>query len=524
MDRDTKNTTHHYNTRSKNIHLKKSKRMSSDDETDSDVDEYGNIYNLIDYSYSPKRSRHSRNRDRDRDGESDPKDFMNNLLLINAIRMLANKRINKDSDYDSYSEYELEDKEEEYTYEEKRYLKKLPKQKQKYYENQEEKIGKHNNSIVPLRFKILELPLSTASKSSIMNKYKSFSKMEETDNEYHKLNTWFSDFNKIPFQSNIKFPLKVTSDDKTICSFFTNTRNILDETVYGHDHVKDTIIQILSQWFTNPRSKGTVIALQGPMGNGKTTLVKHGLSKVLHRPFSLIALGGAKDSSFLQGHEYTYEGAKCGRIVEILQETQCMNPIIFFDELDKLSDTANGAEISQLLCHLMDPVQNTNFHDRYFSGIDFDLSKCIFVVSFNDESKINSILKDRMNVIHMKGYTLEDKIQIANRHLIPKLCKELNFPMKYVNISEENIKHIVNNYTDEEGVRMLRLHLNILLAKLNTIKLLTRIEHDNPTEILSSHLTISFPIETLENDLIDKLLKDKNNKNTKTESMQYLYM
>ena len=180
------------------------------------------------------------------------------------------------------------------------------------------------------------------------------------------------------------------------------------------------ILQIISKWISNPKSKGKVIALCGPMGNGKTTLVKKGISKAIQKPFSFMALGGAQDSSFLQGHDYTYEGAKCGRLVEILMESKCMDPIIFFDELDKLSETPKGQEISNLLCHVTDPSQNDKFHDKYLSGIDFDISKALFIFSFNDETKVDRILKYRMYVINTKGFNTKDKIKICREYLLPE--------------------------------------------------------------------------------------------------------
>ena len=116
------------------------------------------------------------------------------------------------------------------------------------------------------------------------------------------------------------------------------------------------------------------------MGTGKTTLVKDGISKILNRPFALIALGGATDSSCLEGHGYTYEGSTWGKIVDILIQTRCSNPIIYFDELDKISDTPRGEEIIGILTHLIDATQNNNFHDKYFSEIDFDLSKALIYI------------------------------------------------------------------------------------------------------------------------------------------------
>ena len=142
---------------------------------------------------------------------------------------------------------------------------------------------------------------------------------------------------------------------------------------------------MLGELITNPKAIGCAIAIQGPMGTGKTTLVKEGISKILNRPFAFIALGGATDSSFLEGHGYTYEGSTWGKIVQILIDSKCMNPVIYFDELDKVSETPKGDEIINILMHITDSTQNSHFNDKYFGGIDFDLSKAIIIFSFNFE-------------------------------------------------------------------------------------------------------------------------------------------
>ena len=120
-----------------------------------------------------------------------------------------------------------------------------------------------------------------------------------------------------------------------------------------------------------------------------TSIVKDGISKILGREFAFIALGGNGDSSYLEGHSYTYEGSMWGKIVQIIIESKCMNPVIYFDELDKISDSSRGEEITNILTHLTDTTQNNQFHDKYFSEIEFDLSKCLFIFSYNDASKVN---------------------------------------------------------------------------------------------------------------------------------------
>ena len=157
----------------------------------------------------------------------------------------------------------------------------------------------------------------------------------------------------------------------------------MDGAIFGHDDAKKKILQIVAQSIVNPSGAGNVIAIQGPPGNGKTSLVKEGICKALGRPFAFIPLGGATDACFLEGHDYTYEGSNWGKIVDVLVNSKCMNPVIYFDELDKVSQTAKGEEITNILMHITDATQNNHFNDKYFSGIDFDLSKALFIFSFN---------------------------------------------------------------------------------------------------------------------------------------------
>ena len=145
-----------------------------------------------------------------------------------------------------------------------------------------------------------------------------------------------------------------------------NAKQILDNAVYGMEDAKMQILQMVGQWISNPNSLGSAIAVKGPPGTGKTTLIKEGVSKILNRPFAFLALGGATDASFLEGHSYTYEGSTWGKIVDILIKCKCMNPLIYFDELDKISETPKGEEIAGILTHLTDTTQNDKFHDKYF--------------------------------------------------------------------------------------------------------------------------------------------------------------
>ena len=296
------------------------------------------------------------------------------------------------------------------------YFHNLDKEKRKSLISQTQEIYKMNDSNIPLRFKIIESHMDMKTKAIAMENIDKLSEMDVSTGEHSKLDHWINGLLKIPFgkYKNLTVQPDTPIQDKRL--FIQNSYQTLNKAIYGHNEAKTHILQVIGKWIKNPESGGNVLAIQGPMGNGKTTLVKDGISKVLDRPFAFIALGGASDSAFFDGHCYTYEGSHWGRIVQILQDSKCMNPVFYFDELDKISETQKGDEIIHMLTHLTDSSQNSLFQDNYFPGINLDLSKCLFIFSYNDESKVNKILKDRMYVIHTKGFKSDDKLKICREY------------------------------------------------------------------------------------------------------------
>jgi len=330
--------------------------------------------------------------------------------------------------------------------------------------------------------------------------------MEPGDSEYYKMKNWVDGIMRMPFGLYKHLSVSYQDSVETSHSFIQNAKNTLDQCTYGLDDAKLQILQLVGQWISNPSSVGTAIAIKGPMGTGKTTLVKDGISKILGREFAFIALGGTGDASFLEGHSYTYEGSSWGKIVSILMESRCMNPVIFFDELDKISDTPRGEEIVGILTHLTDTTQNNQFHDKYFSEMDFDLSKCLFIFSYNDESKVNPILRDRMYRIQTKGYDAKEKIIIARRHLLPKIRELVNFKEEDVIIPDESLQHIIHNEKwchKEQGVRNLKRCLEIIYTKLNLLRLVKPSDNLFAKEI---DISVIFPFTVLKNH-VDILVK-----------------
>lgn len=249
-----------------------------------------------------------------------------------------------------------------------------------------------------------------------------------------------------------------------------------------------------------------------------TSLIKDGISKILGREFAFIALGGAGDASFLEGHSYAYEGSSWGQILKILIDSKCMNPVIYFDELDKVSDTPRGNEIIGILTHLTDTSQNTEFHDKYFSEMGFDLSKCLFIFSYNDESKVNAILKDRMYRIQTKGYNTKEKIIIAKNYILPKIQEQVKFKDGDIIIPDDTLEYIITkpSFTkSEEGVRNLKRCLEIIYTKLNLYRL---IKPDAKILTTDIKLTVSFPFTVTRKD-VNLLIKEDETVNQSMFSM-----
>lgn len=372
------------------------------------------------------------------------------------------------------------------------YFKDLDETKKDQSMKQLSEILKENNEKMPYLFKILQAPLNNSTKKTILNKI--FSSVGFGS----KNRKWIEDVMKIPFGCYKGYELN-SIKPKNISKFLNNLTELMDKAVYGHDNAKKQIVNIIAQQIRNPSCNGNVISLWGPPGNGKTSIIKEGIAKAMDKPFIFISLGGAQDSSFLDGHSFTYEGSIYGRIAQSLMDAKCMNPIIYFDELDKVSEGPKGDEIINLLIHLIDPVQNKLFRDKYFYDIDLDLSKVTFIFSFNEPSKINYILRDRITMIETKYLTNDMKLHIATNYLLKDICKDIGIKETDVKISEDILIDIINNYTNEGGVRRLKEHLYKIIRELNKANL---------TNTSIANHKINFPIN-LSKDIYDELFKSK---------------
>ena len=378
----------------------------------------------------------------------------------------------------------------------------LSKEKKESYLKKTKEIYEFSGSNTPLRFKIIESDMDMKTKAIALENIDKMTEMDVSTGEYSKMDHWINGLMRIPFGKYNQIPIQPDQSIEEKRKYIQSTYKTLNKAIYGHKEAKTHILQVIGKWIRNPDSGGNVLAIQGPMGNGKTTLVKEGISKVLNRPFAFIALGGASDSAFFDGHCFTYEGSHWGRIIQILHDSKCMNPVIYFDELDKISETPKGDEIVHMLTHLTDPSQNSLFQDNYFPGVNLDLSKALFIFSYNDESRVNKILKDRMYVIHTKGFNIEDKLKISREYLIPEIYTTFMFEQNEIIFTDDILKNIIQNHTqNEEGVRNLKRCIETIISKIN-IHVLSEGDKDLSFQLENFNL----PIE-LNRDHIEILLK-----------------
>ena len=452
----------------------------------------------------------------------------NNKILQNAIKeckksiseLVQNERNKNTEAY--YKLVHQDPKEKKNTNEISYFKKKLSNKEQQRVMKDLKEINAFMDTDKPYRLALLESDIPPKFKAIAMQKLNVLKSMEPTDSEYYKMKNWVDGFMRVPY--GIYKNLSVSLNDNGVdeChTFIENAKATLDDCTYGLNDAKMQILQMVGQWIANPSAIGTAIAIKGPPGTGKTTLVKEGISKILGREFAFIALGGTSDASFLEGHSYTYEGSTWGKIVSILMESKCMNPVIYFDELDKISDTPKGEEIASILTHLTDTSQNSQFHDKYFTEVDFDMSKCLFIFSYNDESKVNPILKDRMYSIQTKGYDAKEKIIIARKHLLPKIREQVNFQEGDIVIPDKTLEYIIGNSEfckEEKGVRNLKRCLEIIHTKLNLFRLVKPgvniFEQD-------MKLDVKFPF-TVDKQHVDVMIKS--NDPTNHQSMFSMYV
>ena len=309
-------------------------------------------------------------------------------------------------------------------------------------------------------------------------------------NEIGKHKTYIEILIKYPWvDTNMQFN-EIKNDNEKCRTLLDNVKSTLNANVYGHTECKNAICEMMCKLIMNPTSGGKAIGLVGPPGIGKTLIAK-GLGDALKIPYTIISLCGVEDPTVLNGHSFTYSSAQPGIVVRKMVEAGQARCIMFFDELDKSCHKHGMNEIHNVLINITDPNMNDAFYDKFFE-IGFPLNKVIFVFSYNDRTKIDPVLLNRIHEIEVKAYTTHDKLNITKNYLLKEIMNDINMEYNSIIINDDDIEYIANNYTNESGVRELKRKLEMIFLKLNIDRIYGRrpftddgkmITKDNPITI-----------------------------------------
>jgi ATP-dependent Lon protease len=430
---------------------------------------------------------------------------INRKLLEGILRTKLRSSIKKALAENSHWNKQLNDEDDEDfdINEESEIYKNLSFEQKEKVKSIEIQIKEINDKSVPEKVKILlsDIPLET--KAIIIKKLELLQTLENSGSEYKKLREWLDNILKIPFGKYCKFSLSKQNNYTEIGNKLYDIKGSLDKAIYGQEQVKEALVELVAKWVSNPPSKGHALAIVGPPGCGKTTLFREGLAKALERPFASFSLSGMSDESYLSGFAHTYEGSDYGRICRMLTETGCMNPIIFMDELDKIDTTRHGSSVVNKIMEIIDFSQNHEYEDMYFGNIKIDLSRVLFVFSLNHIDMIDPILRDRLEVIKVKGFEPKEKVKILKDYIIPKELKEIGLNEEDIIFPDNIISFIIRKIRKEEGIREGKRAIQIIIRKINLLQYVNNIKKDKKFSYYSKNITL--PI-TITEKLVNKLL------------------
>jgi ATP-dependent Lon protease len=302
------------------------------------------------------------------------------------------------------------------------------------------------------REKIEAAKMPKVAEDEALRQLKKLERMHPDAAETATLRNWMEIMTDLPWSKSSKDNLDLHKAQK-----------ILDEDHYGLEKVKERIIEALAVRKLKEKPKGPILCLVGPPGVGKTSLGRS-IARALGRKFIRLSLGGVHDEAEIRGHRRTYVGAMPGRIIQAIQQASTNNPLIMLDEIDKVGADFRGDPSSALL-EVLDPEQNFSFRDNYL-GVTFDLSNVIFMTTANMLDTVQSALRDRMEVIRLAGYTEEEKLEIARRHLLPKQMEENGITPKNLAISRSALLAMIQRYTQEAGLRQLEREIGSICRKV----------------------------------------------------------
>ncbi|MBN1651099.1 MAG: endopeptidase La, partial [Bacteroidales bacterium] len=325
----------------------------------------------------------------------------------------------------------------------------LDKQQRDYILNQQLKTIQEELGDIPSDTEITDLEEKAKSKKWSQEVADTFSKeLKKLKRMNHQAAEFSIQLNYL--ETLIELPWNEYTKDKNDLNF---AEKVLNQDHYGMEKIKERILEYLAVIQLKGDLKSPILCLVGPPGVGKTSLGKS-IARSLNRKYIRMSLGGLRDESELRGHRKTYIGALPGRIIQNLKKAGSANPVFVLDEIDKVSGNNFSGDPQAALLEILDPEQNVNFHDNYLE-VDFDLSKIMFVATANSLSTIHPALRDRMEIIDLSGYLLEEKIEIARKHLVPKQMKEHGVKKAQITFTKKILEKIIDDYTRESGVRSL---------------------------------------------------------------------
>lgn len=301
-----------------------------------------------------------------------------------------------------------------------------------------------------IRKRIEKSPLPREAKEKALSEWKRMKSMSPMSNEGGLLKTYLDELLAMPWGKS----------DKTQIDLKT-ARDVLDSEHSGMYGVKERILEHIAVMKKTKSNQGSILCFVGAPGVGKTSLGKS-IANALGRKYQRISLGGVSDEAHFRGHRKTYIGAQTGRIMDALKRCKSNNPVVVLDEIDKMGRDWRGDPESALL-EILDPEQNKSFRDHYLE-VDFDLSNVLFIATANSLNMSNA-LKDRMEIIEIPGYSIDEKVQIAREHLIKRAAHDTGWEMENIILSDDAIRHIIQKYTSEQGVRQLQREISAILRR-----------------------------------------------------------
>lgn len=393
--------------------------------------------------------------------------------------------------------------------------------------NNDKNADSNGNNEEMLKVKIVNLNTTEENRLVIYRKYQEYLESLVHQGDSGSIIKWLNSIVSIPF-GNYSSELNKSNDGEgerdgeDIYEYLKNAREILDNGIGFMEQVKEEIMNLMAL-NKNGFKKVRSIALKGSPGIGKTRVGKL-IATAMGRKYVKISLGGLKNACILKGSNGVWQGSSMGLIVQSLRDVGCMDPIIHFDELDKL---AEGEDITGVLMHLIDETQVNSYTDEYFQGVTFDLSRCLFIFSYNDEHLISSILSDRMQKIDIKSPSTREKIIITQRYMLPEILKEYGYNNNEFIFEERVIRYIINkSKVNEEGCRQLRRNIDTIMMRLNMCYLVQKSGGDIKEIVKDNYVfnkKIEIPYEVLEED-IDKLFYEPIGKSNSSERLNHLYI